>query len=57
MPTMKSGLVVYSKTDGHVRSSFEFPVLNNYRQIVDKPTRTGKDGDCSKLDLLLSTSP
>ena len=44
------------KTDTHGDSAFQFAVLNNLHQLVDLPTRTGKDGECSKLDLFLTTS-
>ena len=45
------------KTGAHGDSVFEFAVTNNLHQLVDLPTRTGKDGECSKLDLFLTTSP
>ena len=45
------------KRDAHGDSVFEFAVLNNLHQLVDLPTRTGKDGECSKLDLFLTTPP
>ena len=44
------------QTDGHGECALEFAVLNLH-QLVDVPTGIGKDGNCSKLDLFLTTSP
>ncbi|XP_071478923.1 uncharacterized protein [Diadema antillarum] len=46
-----------TKTDAYGESAFDFATLNNLHQLVDDPTRIGKDGSCSKLDLFLTTSP
>ena len=46
-----------NKTDAHGESAFDFPTLNNLHQLVEDPTRIGRDGSCSKLDLFLTTSP
>ena len=45
------------QTDAHGDSALEFAVLNNLHQIVDLPTRIGKDEECSKIYLFLTTSP
>lgn len=45
------------KTGIHCGCAHEFAILNNLHQLVDDHTRIGKDGNCSKLDLFLTTSP
>lgn len=45
------------KTDTHGESAFDFALIHNLHQLVEQPTRHGRDGSCSKLDLLLTTSP
>ena len=51
---LETGLVV--ERHAHGDSSFEFAILNNLRQLVDLPTRIGKDEECSKIYMFLTTS-